>query len=332
MPPKILEQVRNGATDAFSHMPDFSFNAEAAKELSGHLEKLGSDDGPVQFPLAFESVEEKVNFLAIYALLSFGSGFRKELHEFAQRGAQDTTLFLAMTMYMTKKPGLLDADFLSNVTVSDIAEWAGVPLRIEKPCEGLSSSAITELVDSDLKPWVENMAHVLVETGTILKQLDCQSLGAFCLEYANPNDSNELVERLCMCFPAFQDVGRLDGQLVYILKKAMLAVYMLHNAYPDRFSCEGLSVFADNVLPSILVYFHVLEIPESLRSKLENLQPLTDKEALQLRTATVHICNLIANETNISPVKIDQRLWKYSKSNPELRKLPRFLKKDTVMF
>jgi hypothetical protein len=65
--------------DAQSQIKISNENLELfALKVSSLLDKF--DDKPLVFPLRFDKVDDEINVLTCYALLQFGSGYRKELH------------------------------------------------------------------------------------------------------------------------------------------------------------------------------------------------------------------------------------------------------------
>jgi len=47
--------------------------------------KYYGTNNPLKVPLKFDTLEEELNFVALNALLAFGSGWRDELHEACNR-------------------------------------------------------------------------------------------------------------------------------------------------------------------------------------------------------------------------------------------------------
>jgi len=55
---------------------------------SNNLESFGKyydTNNPLRVPLKFDTFEEELNFVALNALLAFGSGWRDELHDACNR-------------------------------------------------------------------------------------------------------------------------------------------------------------------------------------------------------------------------------------------------------
>jgi len=61
-------------------------------------------------PLIFDSLSQEINYTFVNALLAFGSGYRRELHAYNQRGAADTMLYGLLSLHMSH--GNLTADVL----------------------------------------------------------------------------------------------------------------------------------------------------------------------------------------------------------------------------
>ena len=79
------------------------------------------EDKPLVFPLKFDKIDDEINIIATYALLQFGSGYRKELHSLAGMGASDTMVRGLLGAHITGRS--LDSAFFLSITpalISDI--------------------------------------------------------------------------------------------------------------------------------------------------------------------------------------------------------------------
>ncbi len=69
----------------------------------------------------------QVNFLAISALLSFGSGYRKLLHKYVGRSAFETIAFGCMGLHMSHT---LNADTMQEISLHDVRHARAAPHSI----------------------------------------------------------------------------------------------------------------------------------------------------------------------------------------------------------
>ncbi|KAJ1910653.1 hypothetical protein IWQ60_010540 [Tieghemiomyces parasiticus] len=328
--------------------------------------------GWINFPLKFDTPEDEVNLVALVDLLNFGSGFRAELHRATGRGASQTILFGCMGMYIGQVP--LSADGMSKAHLADVATYFGIPLLGEEvPHPTIPALTISE--PSPLRALAQQITDVLQETGTILKEQGYRSLGHFILEatrkpeHAPANwrpSAAELVRRLVKAFPSFQDYRVVDDQPdVYLLKRAQLLAADLRDRFVgtnspvaaqfDFSDMAQLTVFADNVLPTVLDHFQILKITDvALVEKLAQKTPVTTDEMWLLRAAAVVGAEQIvarghqlaaecagpespraAHYTTLAemlnPVALDHYLWHIGKDE-SIRKRERLVYKDTVYF
>ncbi|EPX71798.1 uncharacterized protein SOCG_03735 [Schizosaccharomyces octosporus yFS286] len=326
----ILESVKSSTKEVVNLCNWISISESSLPALIDALKGTLQDARPSKFPLNFKNLEDEVNFVALYGLVSFGSGFRDQLHEAIGRGAQETSLFLMLSIYISNENGIPDSTHLTNIKEHDIQSWMNLPATEETPVESLPG--VFAVSSSHLMELVKKMTFVLNTTGEILKMKNFSSLGEFCLRYGNSKDPSILIHALSSTFPAFHDIEEVYGKEVYLLKKAQVTAYQLSLLYPDRFGRQGLCIFADNVIPTVLYLYGILKIPAELKEKLENKKLLEKEEITVLRASSVFVCELISERTKIPSPQLDQALWKLGKFSPEVRNSPRFSYQDTIMF
>ncbi|KAI9916591.1 hypothetical protein PsorP6_018205 [Peronosclerospora sorghi] len=68
-----------------------------------------------------------LRIVALYELLNFGSGFRKNLHKYVERGAHDTIVFGLIGMYISVPK--LDAQFLQHLSIDLVASYFVISLE-----------------------------------------------------------------------------------------------------------------------------------------------------------------------------------------------------------
>lgn len=257
--------------------------------LAASFARLGTVHG-VNFPLAFPSVKSELNFLGTLALLNFASGYRAPLHAATGRGAYDTIRTLVMGMYIDSDSGLMSARGWEQITTAQIASLMNISLHQEKAHPTIPGLVVGEL-GGPLNELVGLIKDALKGTGQVLIQGGYDDLGAFiaeALEESRKAGASQgtgplpdvILERLVKAIPAFQDMAVVNGQPVYLFKKALFLVHAIALRFgntpggvvpiPDT---SKLPVFSDNVLPSMLVHLGVLDLsrgPSSLREAFPN--------------------------------------------------------------
>ncbi|CDR47068.1 RHTO0S13e05622g1_1, partial [Rhodotorula toruloides] len=169
-----------------------------------------------------------------------------------------------------------------------------------------------------------------------------------------------LYPQLASTFPAFRDVQLVDDQPVFILKKPLWLVTVVSLAFrtgdlsdvpfkvPD---ISGFPVFADNVLPTLLIHHGILDLSASSDPALRSLSlsdssslSLSSASAARLRAASVGACSAIvqrahglAAETgkewlaSWTEQDLDGWLWNEGK-RADLREVERIAEKGTVYY
>ena len=304
----------------------------------------------MMFPLRFESVEQEVNILSLIDILNTGHGFRKELHEDSDRGAFETIVFGIMSFHITSSAST--AQELIDLSGWQVGEHFGIKMQKDVPSEIVGVTMSRPSVASKLAGQIQ---QVLNETGKILKEKKFQTLGAFVMDAAQKaQGSAEQFSRILInTFPAFQDCATVDGNQLYVFKKALLLASTLERRFAateDRFKFTDIQkspIFADNVIPTLLVHLGILVLPENLRHTMEDGGVTSVEESYRLRAAAIDVCREIVDRANVSGeakvgsveyegegmtgADLDVYLWRVAKE-PQYRKVPRFACKDTIYF
>ncbi|KAG0309831.1 hypothetical protein BGZ98_005371 [Dissophora globulifera] len=304
----------------------------------------------MSFPLRFESLEQEVNFLSLIDLLNTGHGFRKELHEDSDRGAFETIVFGVMSFHISNT--LTTAEGLSHLTAWEIGGHFGIEMQKDMPSELEHVTLSKPSVASKLAGQIQG---VLNETGRILKQKGFVNLGAFVIDAAKKaqGSAETFSEILINAFPAFQDCGEVNGRTIYIFKKALLLASSLERRFAATNSIFAFKdikespIFADNVIPTMMVHLGILVLPDNLKHTMEEGGVTSVEESYRLRAGAIDGCREIVEEANrtgeskvgtvdygekgMLNVDLDVYLWRVAKE-PQYRKVPRFACKDTIFF
>ncbi|KAG8708649.1 hypothetical protein FRC08_018788 [Ceratobasidium sp. 394] len=257
--------------------------------LGASFTRLGTVHG-VNFPLAFPSTKAELNFLGTLALLNFASGYRAPLHAATGRGAYDTIRILVMGMYIDSDSGLMSAQGWDRLTTAQIASLMNLSLHEEKPHPTIPGLVVGEL-GGPLNELVGLIVTTLKEAGRVLIKGGYEDLGAFVVEALEEAKRvgesrgtspcpDSIVERLVKAIPGFRDMTVIDGQPVYLFKKALFLVHAITLRFGGAPggsvpipATDNLPVFSDNVLPSMLVHLGVLDLsqgPDALRTAFPN--------------------------------------------------------------
>ena len=129
-----------------------------------------------------------------------------------------------------------------------------------------------------------------------------------------------LAEILCR-MPFYRDVFKLHEREIYLLKRAQITASDLHIAFAGqgfgRFADIGdLTIFADNLVPHVLLTDGLLSYAPDLRSAIVANQQLASgsQAELEIRACSVHAVELLrhaylAAGIEVSSQGLDYLLW-----------------------
>lgn len=251
-----------------------------------------------------------------------------------------------MYFHIGGKP--LDAETFKNMSVFEVAEIFQFPIDREVRHDKLDFVTLTE--PTVLKPFAAQLATVLNTTGDYLVSHNYRDIAQFIMDHVKqkPQNAKNLVEQLVKAFPGLQDSYQFPdhSEPVYLYKKAQILVYHLWFTFkeqlPELFNFKDLNeltIFCDNVIPTMLTHFGILEIPDEWQQDINNNVDLSVENATALRAAGLVACDEIVKTatSGVGPVSnmttggLDVYLWAVAKVG-DYRKIPRFQLKDTVMF
>ncbi|PKY46280.1 hypothetical protein RhiirA4_434939 [Rhizophagus irregularis] len=299
-----------------------------------HFQKLSKSDG-LQMPLKFDTLEQELNIIGLIGLLNFGSGFRKELHEECGRGAFNTIRYGVMSIHITSSP--LSAHALRSLTLSEVSSFFQIPLQVEIVHPTIEAIKVSE--PSKSRALVELITWTLNDTGRILEENGYKNFAAFILEAAKPEKQNEKSK-------ASRFVEKVCDLSVYIFKKAQLLAANLYRHFHSNVNSQttnfdfsdisDLTLCADNVIPTMLNHFNVINLTSSLKKYFDDGKEITNiQDASRLRAAAVDACEIIVsrakelgrNEINL--MDLNEYIWRLGKEE-NYRKLERFAFRNTV--
>ncbi|BGO95574.1 hypothetical protein NBRC10512_007831 [Rhodotorula toruloides] len=326
----------------------------------------GPEKHGVRLPLVFDSVEEELDVLGTLGLLNFLSGHRHALHRLTGRGAFSTIQMLVLSAYISSSDNpdssILTAHGMRQATVAQLADLARIETHVEKAHPTLGNAVKVGEKDDEAFEILGLLAGVLNKTGEMLERLGKRSMGAWLLEKLVEAEGGgaKLVHDLASTFPAFRDVHLVDSQPVFILKKALWLVTVISLAFRTRelsdvpFKVPDISsfpVFADNVLPTLLVHHGILDLSASSDPALRSLSlstpsslTLSSASATRLRAASIVACSAIVSRAHElatqlgkewlaswTEQELDGWLWSEGK-RADLREVERIAEKGTVYY
>jgi hypothetical protein len=111
----------------------------------------------------------------------------------------------------------------------------------------------------------------------------------------------------------FSDTSRYDELTLPFLKRAQIAAADLHRAGVCRFAdLDGLTMFADNLVPHVLRLDGVLEFEPELVGRIERGELIEhgSPEEVEIRACAVHAVELIvAARPVLDAAEVDEHLW-----------------------
>lgn len=241
----------------------------------------------------------------------------------------------------------MTAEIFKNMTVFEVAETFQLPIDREVRHETLDFVTMTQ--PTALRPLADGITSVLNTTGEYLVNNGYKDLSDFIMKHVqqNPQNANSLVNHFSQHFPGLFDKYWFEGDAnpVYLYKKSQIIVYHLWCTFkeqlPELFDfkdIDTLTIFSDNVIPTMLVELNIIQIPEAWQEQITTNQDLSVQQATTLRAAAVVACDDIVNASKTTgPVPdmttggLDVYLWRLGKVG-DYRKVPRFQLKETVMF
>lgn len=239
----------------------------------------------------------------------------------------------------------MDAETFKKITVFQVAEIFQLPIDREVRHETLDFVTLTQ--PTELRPFADGLTSVMNTTGEYLIEHGYKDLAQFIMDHVkqSPQNACSLIQHFAKHLPGLFDKYSFDGEVVYLYKKAQIIVYHLWLTFkeqlPELFDfkdIDQLTIFSDNVIPTMLTHLGILEIPEEWQQQINANEDLSLRQATTLRAAGVVACDDIVNASKtIGPIKdmttggLDVYLWRLGKEG-EYRKVPRFQLKDTVMF
>ncbi|TIA93580.1 hypothetical protein E3P99_00073 [Wallemia hederae] len=340
--------------------------------------KLSTEHG-YKLPLKFESVEEELTIIGLLTVLNFGSGYRSMLHQHTGLGAFDNVKRFVLALFLSKDSGHLSADGLAGFTLENTIDMVNLNPFHEHPHPTLPGVVVGER-DQHAFEYLNLITTTLNDVGRTLQALRKQSFGAYLLDVfgvasgdtSTSTEADSVVTELVNRFECFRDeyVVKLDTEAITVrlYKKALLLVEVVNSALKKHslapVKTPPLPIFSDNVIPSMLLHWGVLEIPddsevfgkevrdafthtasehEAMVDLLREEQKkdllaevvagptLSPLQACLLRSSAIEAIRRMSVRSTASEVEYDAFVWSISKQQ-HYRSLVRFSEVETLYY
>ena len=306
---QTFNQILKERKDPFNVLKSTRYVVETAKQVSIHSQKL--DD-------LSQLVKDKIDKNDVLTQERFGDLFltpqkvfledvvnfcfwtipnKEKWHiEYPQDRIVDgwDALIACFDRAIDEKVPILDAEYLETISKKDIVYIF----------RGRHSTKLSQL---------DTRRTFLQEAGKVLcKEFD-GSVDVF-LKHAS-YDAVKIVKSILKHFASFRDYAMYKDREIALLKRAQITAFdisLLPNIQMKNI--DQLTIFADYKLPQILRGFGILKYHKELTKKVDSYTILEkdSPEEIEIRSATIWACELIAHKIGEKPVTVDNALWHLS--------------------
>ncbi|OGY16567.1 MAG: hypothetical protein A2785_03170 [Candidatus Chisholmbacteria bacterium RIFCSPHIGHO2_01_FULL_49_18] len=197
---------------------------------------------------------------------------------------------------------LLQADYIAKITQTD-------------------TSAIFRSCNETEIPLLKQRTAILRESGRIL-QKDFNGNIKNLIKQAD-YDAASIALTTIKHFPSFRDSSRINGKKVNFFKRAQIFAYDLSLLkYLNITNIVSLTAFADYKLPQLLRSLGILRYKNSLAQKVDAMQLIQkdSREEVEIRAATIWVCDRFAEILRMPAATIDNALWTFSQERTKTMK------------
>ena len=244
-------------------------------------------------------VEATIAFFTTLAAVNFGSGYFPHLHKRPGMSGYYTIATALTERFRSQGP--FAAKQLADISASDCAELFQ---------QDQSDPAIAELMILFARAWNDLGEDLISRFGGCFSN---------CIEAADHKAAH--LVRLLAKQPLFRDVSHYHGFDVPLYKRSQLLASDLSLALDARGlglfeDLDGLTIFADNLVPHVLRLEGILEYAPSLIDDIESerLIPAGSDEEIEIRACCIHAVELMIGAAEEAGVHwtardVDQVLW-----------------------
>jgi len=169
---------------------------------------------------------------------------------------------------------------------------------------------------------------LMTQFAVALQDVGAHLLGEYGARYLAVVEAARSIADLAATFAgwdSFADSSQYEGREIPFFKRAQIAAADLHRAgVAELPGIEGLTAFADNLVPHVLRVDGVLRLDPDLAARIEAEELLEhgSAEEVELRACAVHAIELLADQADLSPAEIDSALWNRGRDH-RYKSLPR---------
>ncbi|TIB78787.1 hypothetical protein E3Q23_00602 [Wallemia mellicola] len=239
------------------------------KRRSGHQQQ----ESTISKEPRYHTDAEELSVFGLLSALNFASGYRETLHKYTGKGAFDNIKRFVLGLFLSKDSGTLTVDGLEGFTNEFTIELLDIKPFNEKPHPTLPGVVVGERDDVAFE-FVNLVTSTLNDIGRTLRQLNKASFGDYLFDlFSQARGADNIVNDLVTRFESFRDehtvkVGA-DNVQIKLYKKALILVETIslelrgRSDVPFELPSAELPIFSDNVIPSMLLHWGIIEIPES---------------------------------------------------------------------
>ncbi|TIC04683.1 hypothetical protein E3Q17_00293 [Wallemia mellicola] len=239
------------------------------KRRSGHQQQ----ESTISKEPRYHTDAEELSVFGLLSALNFASGYRETLHKYTGKGAFDNIKRFVLGLFLSKDSGTLTVDGLEGFNNEFTIELLDIKPFNEKPHPTLPGVVVGERDDVAFE-FVNLVTSTLNDIGRTLRQLNKASFGDYLFDlFSQASGADNIVNDLVTRFESFRDehtvkVGA-DNVQIKLYKKALILVETIsielrgRSDVPFELPSAELPIFSDNVIPSMLLHWGIIEIPES---------------------------------------------------------------------
>lgn len=177
----IFTIIRESTAAAFAAQHRVRINEKAIEDFVTNLDQKAFKRATmrVPYPLQFDTNGAEINFHSIMALLRFGGHYSQELSKRGRMNALEVIRYGLVGAHLSRTR--LDATFMSNIGVGDVASTFNIPVREEAAAfEGVAG--ITVERPGPLQAYAQDIADVLNAVGKRLLSLGYNDMAQLILD------------------------------------------------------------------------------------------------------------------------------------------------------
>lgn len=276
-----------------------SASAWAKSLITIHDEVKVAGIKSTSFPIRYDSLESEISFLALYHLLSFGSGWDAELKA-TRQGKESKELAQYGCIGMAISGQKIDKHFMTSFSPLHVHNFYGIESHVESPLPDLPGVMISK--PGPLHSLVLAIQKAMNECGQALEAEGAKSIGEWIICNLKPeeNKASDLVDLLSQTFPPFQDEALYDGRKIQFARKAQALVGSLYERFGERdarFAFVDMAMLTSDTSPASLAVLRskgIISLSEELAGLIDAQEDLpSGPHERALRAAMIVVGDLI---------------------------------------